>query len=127
MANTTNWKSTNGTPVGVEVEVDYEIMRNGNMRTDGPKQVYVFPVINGSRGVAGTLAYGTKGLPAGFPANVGRLAIPAQILPQVEAALEAARAEAEEHNAPFKLAAKQAEAAHKAKLAMEKKMAYGEI
>jgi hypothetical protein len=122
----TEWKSTNGTPVGVEVEVDYEIMRNGNMRTDGPKQVYVFPVINGQRGMAGTLAYGTKGLPAGFPANVGRLAIPPQVLPEIEAALEAARAEVTAHNEPFKKAAKQSDAAYKAMKAMEKKMAYGE-
>lgn len=122
----TEWKSTNGTPVAVEVEVDYQIMRNGNMRTDGPKQVYVHSVINGIRTPVGNIAYGTKGLPAGFVANAGRLAIPPQVLPEIEAALATAREEVAAHNAPFENASKQSDAAYKAMRAMEKKMAYGE-
>ena len=48
-----------------------------------------------------TIQKGIKGLPVGFPAAIGRLAIPAAIFAEIESAIKTVRAEVAAHNAPI--------------------------
>ena len=121
------WTTQSGLTAKVEINVDFELMRNGNHFTDGAKEVFITASVGASHCGFGAPAYGTKGLPAGFPANIGKLAIPAAILPEIESTVAAATAEVADHNAPYIEAAKMANKAHLSMRAMEKKMAYGEI
>jgi hypothetical protein len=119
---TISWTLSSGKEASVTVTADYGLTLTGHRYTYGKMHVETVAKVEGIGEVGrGGLKYGGN-LPAGYTAVIGKLALAADKVAKIEAAIEAAKAVVDAHNSAMPKAAPM-----RSSRSMEIAMACGEL